>query len=377
MVNPFTFGKIAIGRSFTNREAEQKRIIRNLNSHINTILISPRRWGKSSLMKMVAKKVSAKKSKTHFCFVDLFNIRTEQEFYETLARELLKSTSTKTEDWLNNSKKFFKRVIPKFNFSIDPMNDFSLSFDWKEISKSPEEVLNLPEFISHSKKINIVICLDEFQNISFFDHPLAFQKRLRACWQHHQKATYCLYGSKRHLMMELFENKSMPFYKFGDVLFLDKIENRILIDFIVKNFKKTKKYIGEDVAASIASTMENHPYFVQQLAYTAWDLTPKNCTLPILNEAIELLFNHSNILFQRETDNLTTTQINFLKALTNNVSQFSSYETIREYRLGTSANVLRIKNALEEKEIVDFTGGKIDFMDPLFKLWFKRVYMKI
>lgn len=376
MENPFIYGKIAKGVNFTDREKEQERIILNIQSGINSILISPRRWGKSSLVDKVAERVTLTKKNIRFCFIDLFNIRSEQEFYETLARELLKSTSSRTEEWMENGKRFLKKVVPKFNFSIDPVNDFSVSFDWKEIAKSPEDVINLPEVISKSKKLKIIVCLDEFQNIRFFDNPLAFQKKLRASWQHHQHAIYCLYGSKRHMMMELFENKSMPFYKFGDVVFLGKIEKEFLTDFIIRKFRKTKKNINEETASFITSSMENHPYFVQQLAHATWNLTSKNCTQTTVNEAIQLLFNHYNILFQRDTDNLTTTQINFLKALADKAEQFSSFETLKKYHLGTSANVIRIKQALDNKEIIDSSGEKTDFLDPLFKLWFTNVYMK-
>lgn len=98
-----------------------------------------------------------------------------------------------------------------------------MGFDWDVVEQSPGEILDLPERLSKEKNIRFVICLDEFQNISFFDNPLGLQKKFRSRWQHHQLASYCLYGSKRHMMMEIFENSSRPFYKFGDVFFLEKI----------------------------------------------------------------------------------------------------------------------------------------------------------
>lgn len=234
----------------------------------------------------------------------------------------------------------------------------------------------MPENISKKKKIKIIVCLDEFQNISFFDDALAFQKNLRAQWQHHKIASYCLYGSKRHMMTELFENKSMPFYKFGNVIFLEKISESYWIDFITKSFERTKKKIKKDVAQQIAQEMENHPYFVQQLAHTAWNFTNRLCTKKELNKAIDELLIQHTILFQREVDNLTNTQLNFLKALCNNVTQFSSADTLRGYKLGTSGNVNRIKESLVKKEIIDITPQRIEFIDPLFKLWFTNIFMK-
>lgn len=376
MKNPFIYGKIATGESFTDREKEKNQLIANFSSGINTIIISPRRWGKSSLVNVAAGCFQKKNPETRFCFIDLFNVRSEEDFYSYFTKNILKISFTKWEEIINSAKTFFKQISPKFNFGIDPMNDFSVSLDWNEIKKSPDDILNLPEAISKKKKMKIIVCIDEFQNIAFFDDALAFQKKLRAHWQHHKIASYCLYGSKRHMLTELFEDKSMPFYKFGNVMFLEKISESYWIDFIITSFERTKKHIKKEVAQLIAQTMENHPYFVQQLAHTVWDLTQKSCTEKELNQAIDKLLNQHTILFQREVDNLTNPQINFLKALCDNVKQFSSTKTLMEYKLGTSGNVNRIKESLLKKEILDITPDNIEFIDPLFKLWFMKIYFK-
>ncbi len=375
MKNPFIYGKIASGESFTDRETEQKRLSDNINSGINSILISPRRWGKSSLVSQVANNLKNKNSELIFCFIDLFNVRSEQEFYTYLAKEILRVSFSKWKERIESAKTFFKQITPKFSVGIDPDNDFSLSFDWEEVKKSPEEILNLPEAVSKKRNKRIILCLDEFQNIAFFDNPLAFQKKLRANWQHHKIAMYCLYGSKRHMMTELFESKSMPFYKFGDVLFLDKILGEYWIDYIVNGFKRTGKIINEEIAMRIAYEMENHPYFVQQFAHGVWNNTTKTCSEKEYQSSLEALLTQHAILFQREIDGLTNSQVNFLKALCSDVIQFSSAETLRKFQLGTSANVNRIKQSLVSKEIIDITPYNIEFIDPLFKVWFSTVYM--
>lgn len=375
MNSPFIYGKIVSGATFTDRETEQKRLSDNIASHINSILISPRRWGKSSLVARVGQSLQKRDASVRFCFLDLFNIRSEEEFYAQLVREVLRVSYSKWDELISGVKRFFKHVTPKFNVGIDPINDFSVSFDWEEVKKSSEEILNLPEMVSKRKKIQLVVCLDEFQNIGLFDDPAAFQKKLRSQWQHHQLATYCLYGSKRHMMSELFENKSMPFYKFGDVIFLEKIVESYWVPFITLGFEKTGKFISGDFATRIARQMENHPYFVQQLAHTVWSTTKKNCTEKEYHISIDELLTQHAILFQREVDGLTNPQINFLKALCSNVTQFSAAETLQVYRLGTSGNVNRIKESLVSKEVIDITPQKMEFIDPLFKLWFSTVYM--
>lgn len=376
MNNPFVFGKIVTGEKFTNREVELERLINNISAEINTILISPRRWGKSSLMTKAAQRIERMDNKIKFCFIDLFNIRTEEEFYSEFAKQILRISFSKWEELLESAKQFFKQITPKFQIGIDPSADFSVNFMWDEVKKNPQEILNLPEIISQEKKIKIVVCIDEFQNIEFFDNPAAFQKKLRANWQYHKHAGYCLYGSKRHLMTQLFENKSMPFYKFGDVIFLKKIQEDHWVKFIVSNFKTTNKNIDEKIALRIAKDMENHPYFVQQLAYIVWANTVKQCSMKQYRQSLEMLFTQQTILFQRELDRLTNTQINFLKAVCENATRLSSARVLRDYGLGTSANVNRIKNALVKKEILDISPEGIEFLDPVFKLWFCSIYIK-
>ena len=373
---PFNFGKVVRTTEFINREKEITNLSLNLGSHINTLLISPRRWGKSSLVAKVAERMQKEDKKIRFCFIDLFPIRNEEEFYEVFATEIIKATSNKWQEWAKNGKELLLKLIPRFQIGIDPVNDFKVTFDWKELKQHGSEILDLPEKVSIGKKIHLVVCIDEFQNIAHFEDPIIVQKRMRSVWQKHQIATYCLYGSKRHMLSEIFENSSMPFYKFGDTIFLKKIERSHWVKYIVRQFKKTDKKISKELASNIAQTMENHPYFVQLFAATIWKFTENTCTQQTIDQALESLMEQYSLVFQRETDNFTNKQLNFLKALARDVRQFSSKETLMNYNLGSQGNVNRIKTALEKKEVIDLWGEKIEFIDPLFRLWFTKVYIK-
>ena len=99
----------------------------------------------------------------------------------------------------------------------------------------------------------MVICLDEFQQIAEFPDSLTFQKKLRSVWQHQQAVNYCMFGSKRHLMEKIFNDKSMPFYKFGDMMFLQKIPASEWIPFICGKFEETGKHIREEQAKESVS----------------------------------------------------------------------------------------------------------------------------
>ena len=93
-LNPFRYGQIVTNEYFTDRETELNRLISNFSSYANTILISPRRWGKSSLVNKAAGIVSKKNKRIRFCLIDLNNVRTEEQFYRQLATGVLKSSAT-------------------------------------------------------------------------------------------------------------------------------------------------------------------------------------------------------------------------------------------------------------------------------------------
>ena len=375
MENPFIFGKVITGDDFLDREKEQERLQRNIHSGINTMLVSPRRWGKSSLVRRVAEKMKDEDPSVRCCFIDMFNIRKEEDFYAQLVTAILRAGSDRWEKWMEDAKQFLKGMIPRFSIGSDPMNDFSVSLDWKEVKKNPDEILNLPEIISKKKKIRIVVCIDEFQNLAFFDEPVEFQKTLRANWQLHKKAVYILLGSRRHMLIGLFNNPSMPFYRFGDLLMLEKIPAGFWPLFISERFARSGKKFPADLAARIPGLLENHPYYIQYLTHEIWSITNKGVTQGIIDAAITNLLDQNNYLFQMQTDNLPNTQVAFLKALSDGVTSFTSMETMKKYDLGSVSNIRRIREALIQKEIIDIFPGKPEFLDPLYKLWFLKNFM--
>jgi hypothetical protein len=374
---PFVFGKIADTKNFTDREKESTRLYQNFTSLVNTIIISPRRWGKTSLVKNVAQKVTAENKDIKICILDIFNIKTEMDFYVSLAQAVLHATSSKWEELAENAKQFLSHLLPKISLSPDSISEISFGISWEELSKNIDEILDLAETIAKAKNINIIVCIDEFQSINEFENPLAFQRKLRAHWQQHQQVSYCLYGSKRHMLLDIFSNTSMPFYKFGDILFLEKIDNTIWGKFIQKRFHDTGKKISQKEAEMLAGLVENHSYYVQQLAQQAWFRTDKTCDESIIMEAYEGVKNQLSLLFVGLIESLTNKQIDFLKAIISGETNLSSKDILQKYKLGTSANVIKIREALLSKEIIDVNSQQIEIQDPIFKIWLKTDYFKM
>jgi len=133
--SPFKYGSTVSIQSFTKREEDAAKLQGNLMNGINTTIISPRRWGESSLVEKVINDINKKDKKTKTVVIDLFSLGSEEEFLEQFAREVIKSSSTKWQEWMSSGKDFFKKLIPKSSLGIDPNTDFSLSFDWQELKK--------------------------------------------------------------------------------------------------------------------------------------------------------------------------------------------------------------------------------------------------
>jgi len=374
METPFIYGKLAIGENFTDREADKARLVGNFLSGTNTILISPRRWGKSSLVNKAASESKTSDKDIVFIFIDMFNIRNEEEFYKVLAEHVIRATSSHLDEVILNVKRFMTQWIPKISFSPDSQQEFSLGLNWSELKKQPDEILDLAERIAISKKQKIVLCIDEFQNIGFFEDPLAFQKKLRSHWQTHHSVAYCLYGSKRHMLMEVFTSPSMPFYKFGDLFFLLKISIKYWIPFIEERFGSTGKSISAARAEKIAVLAEGHPYYVQQLAQLVWLRAKKTVSDEHIDEAMDSLVLQMSLLFQSMTENLTTSQVNFIRMLIEGETRYSSMENIERYGMGSSANVARIKKSLIGKEIIDEQSQELIILDPIYSCWLRRYY---
>jgi hypothetical protein len=374
MTSPFIYGRTVSANSFTNREAEREKLCSNLCAGINTTIISPRRWGKSSLVEKVILEINKKEPKIKTVVLDVFNVRDEEEFLEMFARAVIQASSNKWEDWINNTKEFLKILVPRIGLSMDPQNDFSLSFEWKEISKHKEEILNLPERIAKAKNIRFVICLDEFQNLATFSKYEDMEKAMRANWQRHKLVGYCLYGSKRHMMTHIFNNSSKPFYRFGDIIMLQKIAASKWQKFIVDGFKKSGKKITKSQAIKISELMKCHSWYVQQLAHYTWQKTNDKVTDEILTSALNELLQANSPLYLRDLELLSGTQLHLLKAIMNGETQLTSADVMSNYAIGTPRNISKNKDQFINNDVIHKTELGYEFLDPAFELWLRQQF---
>lgn len=376
MCKKFVYGVAVSDYNFIGRERETKRLLDNFKGGINVILMSPRRLGKTSLVKHVCNKLDDKDIIT--VYLDIFGCKSEYDFYNKLATEVLKQTVSKHELWFEEAKEFLYRLTPKISFSPEPNSDFSISLGITPKTHTPEEVLQMAETIAIKRKKRIVICIDEFQQIGEMSNSKQIQARLRTVWQHQKHVSYCLFGSKHHLMSTIFLHRSMPFFQFGDTISLNKIATEDWVEYIVSHFADGKRTISHALAEEICKFTENYSAYVQQLAWLVFTLKEEGETVTEddVRQAENDLLATNNILFMQMIEPLSEFQLNFLRAIASGIKKdFGLSEVREEYNLGSYSNITRLKTALLERDLIEKQNTELVITDPIFAKWLKRKIM--
>ena len=376
MKSPFQYGTIVDKECFVNRVEERKQLKELLGSGINVMLISPRRWGKSSLVKVAMDELMHEDKRTKVCFIDAFSIKTEAEFYRTFAKEVISCTSSTLEKRLDDIKQFLKGISPSITLKSDATD--SLSFDLKFDLKEEDilDILDLPERIASAKNIRLIVCIDEFQQLALLPGYKSMEGKMRSVWQKQSCTTYCFYGSKRHMMMDIFNNSANPFYRFGQVLFLSKIKKEEWIPFIVDAFRKTDKRITEMQANRLCDVVKCHSWYLQQLCYFIWSGTVYEVTDEIVQRRIRQLVDTNMPMFMNDMENLTAAQTAMLRAIADGECQLNAMEVVKKYELGSAQTITRNKRMLVERDFIEKDEKGFSFSDPVFELWFRQEYMK-
>lgn len=376
MCKRFVYGVAVSDYNFIGREQETKRLLDNFRGGINVILMSPRRLGKTSLVKHVCNKLDEEDIIT--VYLDIFGCKSEYDFYNKLAAEVLKQTASKHELWLEEAKEFIYRLTPKISFSPEPNADFAISLGITPKTHTPEEVLGMAEKIAIKKGKRIVICIDEFQQIGEMANSKQIQARLRTVWQHQKQVSYCLFGSKHHLMSAIFLHRSMPFYQFGDIISLDKIATADWVEYIVSHFADGKRTISRALAEDICKFTENYSAYVQQLSWLVFTQKEEGETVTEedVKQAMNDLLATNEILFMQMIEPLSEYQLNFLRAIASGVTKdFGLSEVREEYKLGSYSNINRLKTALLERDLIEKRGAETVMTDPVFAKWIQRKVM--
>ena len=263
METPFQFGTLATDDNFVDRIKERAELKQMLSSGINVALISPRRLGKSSLVKKAMDELAQERKDIRVCYLDAFSINSEEEFYGSFAAKVISCAAGKVEKALADARKYLGGLIPGITLS-DGVNDvLSVNLRYKPQEMDKMEILQLPEKIAREKNIRIIVCIDEFQQLVHLPEYESLEGKMRSAWQQHKRASYCFYGSKKHMMMDIFANSQKPFYRFANIVLMPKISKDDWIPFIKNKFSETGKTISDGYAERVCELTQCHSWYPQ------------------------------------------------------------------------------------------------------------------
>lgn len=350
MNNPFKFGSVVDEPYFTDRINELAYIKHSMNSANHIVLISPRRFGKTSLVKKAIKEINRPS-----IFINLQMAVSVENLASLLLKEIFK---LRPFEKVKHLMTHF-RVIP--TISTNPFSDavdvsFQPSLDTTAIL---EDAFALLEKVSSPTK-RIITVFDEFQEIMGIEKGL--DKRLRAIMQEQQNINYIFLGSQESMMTQIFERKKSPFYHFGMLMHLDKIPYYDFMQYITQRLPLKDDTQAKDIAKDILNTTLCHPYFTQQLASQVWEiLTYSDVKEDIVKEAVEQLTIIHDLDFERLWMNFNKTD----KYILLNLAHKKQPSSTRS--LPTSTIYSSVKRLMQMGYIIKTNEYEIE--DPFFRNW--------
>jgi hypothetical protein len=376
--NPFVYGEIVTQGAFTDRENERDRLERDLAEGQKVFLISPRRYGKSSLVRDVMRRLTRQKVLT--VEVTVAASSSYIGFLEAYARALL-TADTPTSRLRRWASELLRTVRPEFRFDADATGKSSVGLSFpavrtaRDTARLAAEIFTLPARISAARKQNMAIALDEFQTIASFDGGTV-EHALRAAVQNQRTVGYVFSGSEPSLMERMLGPKR-PFYKAGPVMRLEKIEAEVFASFIDDRFRASGIRPEEGLGTAIVELAENVPYDVQRLAHETWDdvraAGRKIASLDDLHQTLTRLLSEQHTVFEETWQRLTLVQRAVLRALVlEDGKELLSADVRGRHRLPGTSTVQSALAALVREDVVMKDAARYVVNDSLYREWVAR-----
>jgi hypothetical protein len=378
MQNPFVYGEIVPGDAFADRETELDRLVSDLADGQKVFLISPRRYGKSSLVRRALTALTRRGALTVEVTVSAYS--SYVAFLEGYARALTASESRwqRARDWLNavvTSTRPEIRVEPGATGPGRFAVAFPLVRTERDITRLANELFALPGRIAEERKRTVVVALDEFQAIEGFNGG-SIEHSLRAAAQHQRQVGYVFSGSEPSLMEKMIGPRR-PFYKAGPVMRLEKIPADVFAEFIEARFGASGIKPEEGLGAAIVDLAGNLPYDVQRLAHETWDdvrsAGSRRATLDDLHATLSRLLAEQETMFEAVWQRLTLAQRAVLRAsVLQGGRELLSADTRARYRLGGPSSIQASLAALVKQDLLLKEGTRYVVVDSLLREWVAR-----
>ena len=388
MDGTFIYIKAVSGRNFVGRKSDISALCNLLAQGENVVISEPPRAGKTSLITQAFLNMSSSGSKSFIALtVDLTDIRHIHGFALRLGSCLLAACYSTPSAYEQACEELLGGTHLIFDEASFRKSGAVLSSNWELDRNDLKAVTLLPYALSRSIGKKIYIVFEEFQNVmktedgdllcSLLEEAISEDRGERK-----NLAGWIFTGSRVNAMKAIF-GKGRHFWRMCERLSLSKIETRDIIDHVLRGFNATGKVIDKDLLLGVCRLMDNNICYINHFCAICDSLTRGYMMEPVLNEALSILLSIHRPRFTATMDDLTTFQISLLRAVLEGQTKFTGADVIEHYGLNSSANVKRLREALEKKEIVTFnmdasgseTAAKV--IDPLFEYWAKTYYFGI
>jgi hypothetical protein len=376
--NPFVYGEVVPAAAFADRVDELDRLVRDLAAAQKVFLISPRRYGKSSLIRRALATMSRRGALTVEVTVSRFS--SYVAFLEGYARALVAAETTweRAPAWLRETVRSAHAEV-RYAPAASPLGALSVSFPSvrsdRDTARLAEELFALPVRLAATRRRKVVVALDEFQAIGGFNGG-SVEHAMRAAIQHQREVGYVFAGSEPSLMERMIGAKR-PFYKAGPVMRLEKIPSDQFAAFIEARFARSGARPEAGLGAAVVELAGNLPYDVQRLAHETWDEVRghgrRRATLDDLHQALKRLLAEQQMMFEAVWQRLTLAQRAVLRAVVlEEGRELLSADIRTRHRLGGPSTVQAALAALVRDDLIARDGRRYAVVDSLMREWVAR-----
>lgn len=382
MDGPFLYNKYVTGQHFIGRK-EDCTILGNLLSQSENVAIwEPYGAGKKSIVHQVMTKLRVSGLKFTTADITALDIRSNEAFVRRLGAAVIRQVASTPNEYEQVVTTYLAGTHFVFDRKAFADTDTILSTNWDLDDEDLRAVLRLPYRLASSRPDKMFIIIEEFQNLDMTEDGEKIFKMMEQVMDEMRAAgvrnfSYIFLGSMVNAMADIFVRRHF-FYRRVEHLKLSKVDERIIVEHIIKGFLASGKVIDRDLISGACRLFKCNLFYINHFTSICDALSKGYIMEPVLLEALETILAINRGRFVSMVSDLTTFQVSLLKAIIDGYTKFSTAEVIRKYSLNSSANVRRLKDALMKKEIITFVGEEERpvLLDPLFEYWLKNYYFK-
>lgn len=382
MDTPFVYDNPVTGKNFVGRKTECNVLANLLAAGENVCLYESPKEGKMSLVQQSLYNMRASGKLFMVAYVDVFNVRTVRDFLKKFGAAVIRAAYSVPSDYAA----VISRYLADTHFVFDAAQFASkgdiVCMNWDADSNDMLAMMNLPQMVSQEKGLPFYVILKDFQNVMMADGYEDLFNMMEKMFAERDrlapvKSAFVFSGSMVNAMKFIFEERRY-FYRQVNHLPLSLIDDKDAIEHVVRGFRSSGKVIERDMALGACKLFRSQMWYLNQFFSICDSMSKGFINEAILVDALNALISVHEPRFNVLVNDLTDHQLSLLKAILDGVVKFSASDVIERYRLNSSANVRRVKDALKKKEIITFNEkDEPVVIDPLFEYWVRKYYFEM